>query len=784
MPRSSRSRSSRKRRPAGGRLRRVLRAGTWTLLGLLLAGAGVGVLYVQNLDREIRAQFEGQRWALPARVYARPLELYPGRRLDRERLVTELEALNYQRSGKGARAGEYEVNDGTVALTTRPFTFGDGPEPARSVRVQMDRGHVRSITDRDTGAAVDLMRVEPLLIGSIYPTHGEDRVVVDLDEVPPALIGALIAIEDRRFMSHRGVDPAGIARAAWANLRAGRTVQGGSTLTQQLVKNFYLTREQTLSRKLNEAVMALILEHRYSKEAILEAYVNEVFLGQAGERAIHGFGQAARFYYQRPLNELRLDQLALLVGLARGASYYDPRRHPERARARRDRVLNAMHETGLADADTVATARGMPLDVSPAMPGGSRFPAFLDLVRRELRAEYADEDLRSDGLRIFTSLDPVIQLAVEERVREEVAAVAPRAGEHAEELQAAAVVTDARSGEVLALVGDRNPAYPGFNRAVEARRQIGSLVKPFVYLAALTNPRRYTLASLLEDRPVTLQLAHGEPWTPRNFDREHRGEVTAWEALVQSYNVPTVRLADRIGVSQLVDILQTFGLQATPAPNPSLALGALELSPLQVAGLYQGLASGGYATGTRAIRDVLDADDEVLSHYGLELRGAVPDGAVRLLGEALHDVTVDGTGRAIGQRLPQRRLAGKTGTTNDFRDAWFAGYDDRHVGVVWLGMDDNRATGLTGGSGAAPVWAGIMGELPGGSIEEGRHPSIEYHEIDLDSAARIVDEDHACERVRRLPFWQNSAPEAVAECEGEADGDAAGWFGRMFRNQD
>lgn len=786
MPRSPRSRKPRSRRPSsgGGWLRRTLRAGGWTLLGLLLAGAGVGALYVHDLDREIRERFEGQRWALPARVYARPLELYPGQRLDRERLVTELEALNYRRGQQAGRAGEYAVNGNTVELTTRPFTFGDGPEPAHSVRVELSGGYVRSVVDRDSGTAVDLMRVEPLLIGSIYPTHGEDRVVVDLDDVPHELIGAVMAIEDRRFLSHRGVDPIGIARAAWANLRAGRTVQGGSTLTQQLVKNFYLTQDQTLSRKLNEAVMALILEHRYSKEAILEAYLNEVFLGQAGERSIHGFGQAARFYYQRPLDELRLDQLALLVGLARGASYYDPRRHPERALARRDRVLDAMHATGLVDTATVETARGMPLDVSPAMAGGSRFPAFLDLVRRELRTEYAEEDLRSEGLRIFTSLDPGIQLAVEDRVREEVDAVAPRAGEHADDLQAAAVVTDARSGEVLALVGGRDPGFPGFNRAVEAQRPVGSLIKPFVFLAALTNPQRYTLASPLEDSPVTLQLAHGEPWTPRNFDREHRGEVTAWEALVHSYNVPAVRLADRIGISQLVDVLQTFGLQRTPEPNPSLALGALDLSPLQVAELYQGLASGGYATGTRAIRDVLDTHDEVLSHYGLELRGAVPDGAAHLLTEALHDVTVDGTGRVIGERLPGRRLAGKTGTTNEFRDAWFAGYDDRHVGVVWLGLDDNRTTGLTGGSGAAPVWAGIMGELPGGSIAPLNHPSIEFHEIDLETGARIVDEDHACERARRLPFWQNSAPEAVAECEGEAEGDDAGWFGRMFRGRD
>ncbi|WP_156820966.1 penicillin-binding protein 1B [Thioalkalivibrio sp. ALgr1] len=780
MPRKRTTRSRRGARSGG--LRRFFGAGVWLFAGLVLAGVGVGAIYVVSLDQEIRERFEGQRWALPARVYARPLELYEGRALTPQALETELETLNYRSSAQGSGPGEYRVDGNRVSFTTRPFTFGDGPEPAHSVRVDFSGGRVQSVQEQGNGERVDLMRVEPLLIGSIYPTHGQDRILVAIDEVPRELIGALLAIEDRRFMSHRGVDPAGIARAAMANLRAGRTVQGGSTLTQQLVKNFYLTRDQTLARKANEAVMALLLERRYSKREILEAYINEVYLGQSGERAIHGFGQASQFYYQRPLNELRLDQLALLVGLARGASYYDPRRHPQRAEARRDQVLRAMLETGLADADQVEAALDTELDVTPVVPQGrSRFPAFLDMVRRELRADYADEDLRSEGLRIFTTMDPVVQLTLEERVKAGVDRVIEQRGSSLERLQAAAVVTDPQAGEVLAVVGDRDPQYPGYNRAVEAQRQVGSVLKPFVYLAALTQPGRYTLASLLDDSPMTIQLPHGEPWTPRNFDREHRGDVTAWEALVQSYNVATVQLAEEIGISQLIDVLQTLGLQRTPAPLPSLALGAIELSPLEVAGLYQALANGGYATGTRAIRDVLDLEDEVLSHYGLELRGAVPDGAVSLLTHALHDVTTEGTGRQISQRLPGRVVAGKTGTTNNFRDSWFAGFDDRHVTVVWLGMDDNEATGLTGGAAAAPIWADIMAGLGAQSLRLDRHPEIAYQAIDLKSGLRVEQDDHACEAVKTLPFWQNSIPESRADCDTGRTPDERGFFERLFR---
>lgn len=753
------------------RLRRLLGAMLWFMLGGLIVALGVGGWYVRELDREVQQRFEGKRWALPARVFARPLELYVGRPLTAELLRLELEALGYRERGDGP--GSFTLQGETATLTTRAFRFSDGEEPARDVRLRISDGWVTEVVDRRSGRAVDLMRVEPLLIGSIFPTHGEDRILVTLQDVPTGLVAALLATEDRRFLAHRGVDPVGIARAAWANLRAGRTVQGGSTLTQQLVKNFYLTHAQTLQRKLNEAVMAVLLEYRYSKEEILEAYLNEVFLGQAGARAIHGFGLAAEFYFQRPLRELELDQLALLVGLARGASYYDPRRFPERALARRNSVLERMLREGLAGESAVLAAQQQPLGVSPRVPrGDGQFPAFLDLVGRQLRQSYRDADLRSEGLRIFTTLDPALQRILEREVVAGLEQVVTQRNLQIP-LQVAAVLTDPHSGEILAMLGDRDPRFPGFNRAVEARRQVGSLLKPFVFLAALSDPQRYTLATLLDDSPLTLRLAHGADWSPQNFNRQFHGQVTAWETLVLSYNVATVRLAQAIGLQNIVRLLHTLGLEHNPPLVPSLALGAIDLTPLEVATLYQPLANGGYATRGRAIRDVLDAQHQPLAHYSLELRGAVSDAAVQLVNQTLHDVTQRGTARSIAQRLPGRAVAGKTGTSNDLRDSWFAGFDERHLLVVWLGLDDNQSTGLTGGTGAVPIWTRTMAAIPGGGVSLGWHPEIQAVAIDRRSGLRA--DTSACPDRITLPFWRDSAPRARAQCD--LGGDTAPWHG-------
>lgn len=745
---------------------RILPAVGLFVLGLVLVGAVVLTGLVRALDAEIRAQFDGPRWALPARVFARPLELYESAPLRLEDALLELDLLGYVADGEGRLPGTFNRDGSRLRLTSRAFRFSDGLESSRSVEVSFDGGMVERLRSQD-GDAIDLMRIEPLLIGSIHDAQGEDRVLVRIEDVPAELIAALLAIEDRRFFVHRGLDPLGIARAAVTNLRAGRTVQGGSTLTQQLVKNFYLTQARTFERKASEALMALIIEHRYSKLEILEAYLNEVFLGQSGRVAIHGFGTAAEFYFRRPLNELRLDQIAMLVGMARGASFYDPRRHPERTRDRRNLVISQMQSLGLVDAETAQVARERPIEVSPRIPRGeSRYPAFLDLVRRQLREEYREEDLQSEGLRIFTTLSPVAQAQLEQRLVAGIAGLRT-SGEGRGDLQMAAVLTDALSGEVRALIGDADPRFPGFNRAVQARRPIGSLLKPFIVLTAVSDPMRYSLASTLDDSPFEMRLPNGQLWAPQNFDRRFRGSVTVWEALVRSYNVPMVRLSESVGIERVLRLMQTLGLESPPRPLPSVALGAVDLSPLEVAGLYQALANGGYATRGRVIRDVLDANDRPLSHYPLELRGAVPDGAVYLVREALRDVLREGTGAAVGRALAPGEAAGKTGTSNDRRDSWFAGFDDERVLVVWVGFDDNRATPFTGASGAGVLWGEAMSALGAGRLRSQIHPEVVWARVDRVSGLRV--ETTRCTQTVDLPFWRGSEPSRRAACDFPSD---------------
>ena len=773
---TSRRKGKTRRRAARGP-RRLWRAAFGALLIGILGLGG----YVAYLDYEIHTQFEGKRWSLPARVFARPLELYPGRGLDREQFVRELELLHYRR-GDAIRGGEFREQGGRIFLSTRGFPFADGPEPPRRLIVEIRGGQVAGLTDIETGQPATLARLEPALIANIYPAHGEDRVLVRLDEVPDTLVDALITVEDRRFHEHRGVDFTAIARAALANLRAGRTVQGGSTLTQQLVKNYFLTQDRTLRRKINEAIMALLLERRYSKPEILEAYLNEVYLGQDGQRSIHGFGLASQFYFQRRLDELGTDQLALLVAMVRGPSYYDPRRRPERALTRRNLVLDLMEAQEGLSADAARRARARPLGVSARPPSGvTPFPAFLDLVRQQLRRDYRERDLQTEGLLIFTTLDPGIQMAAESAVAGRLARIERARGLDVGSLQAGAVVSAVDSGEVLAVVGDRNPRHAGFNRAVNARRPVGSLLKPAVYLAALSRPAEYTLATMLDDGPLTVRLEDGSDWSPRNYDREHHGQVPALEALVHSYNISTARLGLSVGLNRVIDQIHRLGVARDLRPYPSLLLGAVELSPLEMTHMYQSLAAGGFETPPRAIREVMNQEGALLQRYGLNLRQAADPAAVYLVTAALHEVTRRGTGAALRGLLPEGLpVAGKTGTTGDNRDAWFAGYAGDYLSVIWVGRDDNAPMGLSGSSGALPVWAELMGGISRRGLEPVRPDGVEWLLIDPANGLRAVE---GCEGALWMPFIDGSAPGGMSPC---ADGVPAAvrrsfrWFRGLF----
>ena len=773
--------AGRKRAPAKRRKSRTARPRRWPLrllaVGLLFTLlAGIYVLY---LDHKVRIQFDGKRWAVPARVYGRPLELYPGAALAPAQLVAELNRLGYRKVRHPKDDGSWSRNRERFLLRSRPFLFWDGTEPGHYLDLRFSGDQLQSVRDAN-GRELALARLEAPEIGSIYPSHNEDRVLLQRDQLPDLLVKALVAVEDRNFYSHRGVDPRAILRALWVNIRAGSVVQGGSTLTQQLVKNFYLTRERSLWRKLNEAVMALMLDAHYAKDDILEAYANEIYLGQDGSRAIHGFGLASRFYFNRPLQELDLPRLALLVGLVRGPSYYDPRRHPQRAKTRRNLVLQILRQQGVISADLEQQAAAATLglvDGEGAASSGS-YPAFLELVRRQLHRDYREQDLTSEGLRIFTTFDPWVQQQAEKALAGRLQGLEEQHRLPAGKLQGAVVVAGSASGELLAVVGGRESAYAGFNRALDALRPIGSLIKPVIYLTALMRPREYNLVTPLKDEPVSIRGANGKVWSPENFDRSSHGEVPLHTALANSYNQATVQLGMQLGLEPVLELLRSLGVTRPVERLPSLLLGALELSPLEVTQLYQTLAAGGFYSPLRAIREVQAGDGASLQRYPLTVHQSVPAAPVYLLNRNLQEVVSGGTGRGLSRFLSKGfNVAGKTGTTDNLRDSWFAGYTGDMVAVVWVGRDDNSPAGLTGSAGALQVWGDMMRRLQPAPLGLPKPDSVETLWVDP-ASGMLASED--CESARQFPFIKGSGPTVQSSCVTQAEGSIKKLFRSFF----
>jgi penicillin-binding protein 1B len=694
----------------------------WLLIFLLCLPA---ISYTVTLDAQVRSQFEGKRWALPARVYARPLEIYPSLSITQAEVRAELQAVGFREVGKLAEPGQYSRQGNTLSLYTRPFKFWDAEEPARKIAVSFADERLTRIVDMNTGQTQALVRLEPSLIGKIYPTHKEDRILVGLDEVPAMLIQALMVMEDRQFYEHHGVNPRSVIRAIWRNIEAGELVQGGSTITQQLIKNYYLTPDRTLSRKLNEAMMAVLLEFHYDKTEILEAYLNEVYLGQSGDNAIHGFGMASWFYFNRPIGQLKLSEMALLVGLVRSAAYYNPRRYPDRALERRNLVLDIMAKQGVISTLQAVEAKSEPIELDGgAVRGDSAYPAFMELVRQQLRSDYREEDLRSDGLQVFTTLDPRLQRQTEESLSRRIRGL--ERGSRVRKLEGAVVLTSTESGEVLALVGGRDAQFHGYNRALKAERSIGSLIKPAVYLAALENSRAYSLLSSLKDEPFEWKDKQGRVWKPSNYDGKPHGKVPLFKALANSYNLATVHLGFEVGLDKIKQTLVRMGVEREFEFYPSTLLGSLSLTPLEVAQMYQTLASGGFRVPLRAIHNVLTHDGKPLNRYALSVEQRFDPAPIYLLNFALSEVTRSGTATQLLKDLPGVALAGKTGTTNDYRDSWFAGFGNDMLAVVWLGRDDNKSIGLSGSTGALQVWSDLMQKIKPASLEQILPKQIEW----------------------------------------------------------
>ncbi len=720
------------------------------------------IAYIFWLDHRVTSEFEGKRWSLPARVYARPLELYAGAEINSEQLLDVLNTLGYQNVGTLYGPGQYQKSDNTIQFISRVFEFWDNQEQSKKIRLGFSDSSIQSITDASSGKLISVFRLEPELIAKIYPEHNEDRVLVDYNDVPLFLVDALIAVEDRNFYRHNGIDFKGIFRALITNLSSGGLRQGGSTLTQQLVKNYFLTSERTFSRKINEVIMALLLEQHYSKAEILSAYINEIYLGQHGARGVHGFGTAAEFYFSRPLNELKPEEIALLVALVRGASFYNPRSHPDRALKRRNLTISLMQEQGYMSENDANKLTSRPLRISKKPSwSGAKYPAFTDLVRRQLLRDYKNEDLRTEGLRIFTTLNSRYQEILEQKIARRLLNLENQKQLTPGTLQSAAVITSVETGEVLALTGGRNNASNDFNRALDAVRPIGSLVKPAVYLTAIMQPEKYHSLTLLEDKPIKLKQHDGTFWQPKNYDEITHGDIALHTALSKSYNLATINLGMNLGLPAVIKTLQALGVKQNIPAYPSLLLGALDLSPFQVTQMYQTLASGGFQVPLKTIKEVLDKNGQPLNRYGLDIKQTLDANSVFITRYLLSEVVNSGTAKSITARLPDLLpLAGKTGTTNELRDSWFAGFGDNVLGVIWVGRDDNQPSRLTGASGALQVWIDIMQSLRPQPLSFITPDGVQWAKVLYDK--RVADD---CEDAMSYPFIRSYIPAHSGTCQ-------------------
>lgn len=715
-------------------------------------------IYLIRLDNIVRDKFEGQRWDIPAKVFARPMEIYVNAPVSQQDLQEELKLLGYKSAESYTKSGSYVTSGNTLYVHTRGFDFGDRVEPEQILKVSFNGEQINDVSATKPSTS-GIARLEPLLIGGIYPQHNEDRVLIKLNKVPKSLIEALIATEDRNFYHHHGVSPRGIARAVVSNITGGKR-QGGSTLTQQLVKNFYLSPERTLKRKVNEAFMAMLIELHYDKDEILEAYLNEVNLGQNGNYSINGYGLASQFYFGLPLRELNISQQAFLVGLVQGPSLYNPWRNPETAKRRRDIVLNNMLVMGYLTQEQYETEKARPLNVitKPTL-GPARFPDFLDIVRRQLRTEYQEGDITNQGLRIFTTLDPLAQTRIQQSFKNTVANLSRSNPKRLKDLQGAVLVTHPENGELVAAVGSTQD-FTGFNRALDAKRQVGSLLKPVIYLTAIES-NRYHWGSPIEDSELSIKT-DGKTWTPKNYSGRPHGVVPMSQALANSYNLSAIRLAQEFGMSTFINHLKKFGVTSDIPSYPSIYLGAVDMSPMEVMSLYGNFATGGFKYPVKAIRSVVDANGRLVDRYGLTVQPTIDPAYAYILNNGLQQVMSSGTGQSAYSTLPRNLgLAGKSGTTNDTRDSWFAGYSGNYLAVVWLGLDDNKITGLTGSSGALPVWTSVMKQLRQKPVNLHQPGEVQWQWVDRATGHLSAQ---GCEGAMYIPLTRHSMPNQATAC--------------------
>ena len=718
----------------------------------------ISIAYVSILDSKVVNKLDGVLWTVPAKVYARPLELAEGGKINVDGLKKELEILSYELTkGIPDTPGEFSQSQRSVNIFIRGF----GSQEPGLYRLKIENDKIDSIKRKD-GISIDLIQLEPLSIGGMFPSHLQDRILLNFSQVPKDLEEMILVVEDRNFYSHKGISLRSIMRAFIKNTRALGIEEGGSTITQQLAKSLFFSPEQTIRRKIKEAIAALLIEMHYSKQEILLAYINDVFIAQSGRRAIHGFGLASQFFFGTDLKNLSLDQKALLVGMLKGPSLYSPINNPDRAKTRRDLVLSLIKNDSLITEEEYLDLKGKSLKViPPSFKSLSKYPAFNDIVTLDLRKNFDDSDLRTKGLKIITNLDPVVQDYLEESIKDTKLKLKRRYGSQLNGLEGAGIVIDSFSGEVVAAIGSTKPNNYGFNRAINAVRPIGSLVKPFIYLSALQHYTKYNLSTLLDDSKLSVSLPGGKLWEPNNFDKKFHGNVPLHVALSESYNVATTRLGMDLGYSVVQETFTKLGIKKKIPKYPSIFVGSFEMTPLEAIQAYQTIASEGFYSPLNSIRTVESSGDVLSLSYPYKVEQRFRPEPIYLLKFVLKQTFISGTARGFSSRVIEKwKTGGKTGTSDDQRDSWFVGYAGNYLMVVWLGFDDNRKSPLTGRTGALQVWKNFMSRLDPIAYEVRKPSRIRYEWVDAKDGLLSGE---SCKGSILIPFVEGTEPEMIPQ---------------------
>ena len=718
----------------------------------------ISIAYVSILDSKVVNKLDGVLWTVPAKVYARPLELAEGGKINVDVLKKELEILSYELTkGIPDTPGEFSQSQRSVNIFIRGF----GSQEPGLYRLKIENDKIDSIKRKD-GISIDLIQLEPLSIGGMFPSHLQDRILLNFSQVPKDLEEMILVVEDRNFYSHKGISLRSIMRAFIKNTRALGIEEGGSTITQQLAKSLFFSPEQTIRRKIKEAIAALLIEMHYSKQEILLAYINDVFIAQSGRRAIHGFGLASQFFFGTDLKNLSLDQKALLVGMLKGPSLYSPINNPDRAKTRRDLVLSLIKNDSLITEEEYLDLKGRSLKViPPSFKSLSKYPAFNDIVTLDLRKNFDDSDLRTKGLKIITNLDPVVQDYLEESIKDTKLKLKRRYGSQLNGLEGAGIVIDSFSGEVVAAIGSTKPNNYGFNRAINAVRPIGSLVKPFIYLSALQHYSKYNLSTLLDDSKLSVSLPGGKLWEPNNFDKKFHGNIPLHVALSESYNVATTRLGMDLGYSVVQETFTKLGIKKKIPKYPSIFVGSFEMTPLEAIQAYQTIASEGFYSPLNSIRTVESSEDVLSLSYPYKVEQRFRPEPIYLLKFVLKQTFISGTARGFSSRVIEKwKTGGKTGTSDDQRDSWFVGYAGNYLMVVWLGFDDNRKSPLTGRTGALQVWKNFMSRLDPIAYEVRKPSRIRYEWVDAKDGLLSGE---SCKGSILIPFVEGTEPEMIPQ---------------------